>query len=135
MSVLDTHPVFCSVTPLYAQGIQTPQPALLGQVFTERIRGVLVVNLWQLHWTETQTDKGTPLAVLWNPLFCGATYDSFIVSGLEAWQQGQVRRWYAQKWLCEVLDSHRARARNAPHVAFGELAHSPLYYPDGVPEP
>ncbi len=114
--------MFSAVTPLYAQGLQKPQPTIVGQVFSERIRGALVLNLWPMHWSETQTDKGTPLAVLWNPEFCGATYDSFIVRGLEAWNHGKVRRWYAQKWLCEVLDSQRAKARMEVHRPVGEVA-------------
>lgn len=113
--------MFVSVTSLYVQGVQKPQPAQVGQAFSSRANGVLVLNLWPLHWSETQTDKGQPLAVLWNPEFCGATYDSFIVRGLEAWHQGQVRRWFAQKWLCEVLDSQRAKARADCSSPMGEI--------------
>ena len=125
-SLLYIYTVYAAIQLLYREGVQgKPAPPLIGQVVSDRHRGVPLLYVWPLDWTANASYQGEPLAVLWNPTLCGIGYDNIVFRGLEAVPKGVTRRWVAQKWLCDVLDAARARARLGPDLRYGEVRPAP----------
>jgi hypothetical protein len=120
---LYAYPVYSAVQLLYRDGVQIkPQnPPLVGQLITDKHKQVPRLTLWPLEWTEFGCQDLHPLAVLWHPVLVVVRNDSMALRGFEAISKGPVRRWAAQKWLCDVMDSQRAREFLRPDPRFGEL--------------
>jgi hypothetical protein len=113
-SVLYAFTVHASVHLLYRDGVKAPlREPLVGQIFSDWHKGVPILRLWPLNWTDS-TSPLQPLAVLWHPVCVAVTFDSFCFRGIEAVQQGRIRRWGSQKWLCDFLTPQLARARLEP---------------------
>ena len=113
MPRLYAYTVHAAIQLLYSDGIagRRSEP-LIGQLFLEQYKGVPLLRLWPLEWTDS-TSPLKPLAELWHPVLVAVQYDSICLRGLEACPRGPTRRWASQKWLCDVLDAQRAYARAA----------------------
>jgi len=104
--------VFVEVQLLYREGIASrAEPRVIGQIFSDRRQGVPVLFLRQLEWTQNQSTETEPLATLWHPALVVGGFDSMCFRGMESVPRRNERRWVSQKWLCDVLDYQRARAR------------------------
>jgi hypothetical protein len=77
--------------------------------------------LWPLEWTENAPEAHTPLATLWHPQLVRISHFVLLVRGFEGVPVGRSRRWYTQKWMCEVMEATRARQYLRPDPRFGEI--------------
>ena len=111
---LYAYTVYAAVQLLYRDGVYVRRSEpLIGQMFAERHKGVPLLRLWPLEWTDA-TSPLQPLAELWQPALVTVQQSSICFRGLEAIRRGPGRRWAAQKWLCDVMDAQLARARRDP---------------------
>jgi hypothetical protein len=110
----------------YAAGIAKPTamtgPPVFGQMVSEHVRGVLVVELWPVDFalnTRASTTH-TPLHTLWHPRVSAFLDAQFGVSGMERLPLGAGWRWVAQRWLCEprslasIQSELRSLAKSSP---------------------
>lgn len=78
-------------------------PASYGQLVSERVRGVLVLELWPTDFalnTRASTSQ-RPLHVLWHPRVSAFGETQFGIAGMEQVRARDASRWVAQRWLCE----------------------------------
>ena len=87
---------------------QTP---VVGQIFSDRLKDVPVLLLRPVEWVHHESTRTEALAILWHPVCVAVSDGTLCFRGVEATARGPSRRWASQKWLCEVLDAPRARAR------------------------
>jgi hypothetical protein len=91
----------------YEAGVAKPtamtEPAVFGQLVSERVKGVLVLELWPVDFpmnTRAITSQ-QPLHTLWHPRVSAFLEAQFGLSGMERLPVGKRWRWVAQRWLCE----------------------------------
>lgn len=94
--------MFVRVHLAYRQGVPLPstwsQPAHFGQLFAERVRGVLRLELWPLEFApNTKATTSVRPLCLWRPEVTAVGDFGLSFTGLE--KDGG--RWVAQRWLCE----------------------------------
>ncbi|MBG9390578.1 hypothetical protein [Caenimonas aquaedulcis] len=106
--------MFVEVRVLYREGIAVRDVRpVVGQIFSDRHKGVQVLYLRAVDWVHHESTPSEPLSILWHPVCVVVNYSSMCFRGVEAVQKGPARRWTTQKWLCDVLDAQRAKARLA----------------------
>jgi len=103
--------MYAAIELLYRDGVKVkPQwPPLVGQLASDRYKGAEVLYLWPMEWAEQAKEHYKPVAALWQPVFVRLGHSDLVIRGLEGVHRGPVRRWHVQKWICQVLDSQRAR--------------------------
>jgi hypothetical protein len=110
--------MFVLVRALYREGRLLPgePPAQAGQLFSSQEAGaLLVLDLWPLTWVQNAPDvSGEALGRLWQPVLSGVQYREFVLRGYEAVSQGRERRWFLQKWVCEVVSREQAMRLQPP---------------------
>ena len=98
------------------------EPAVFGQLVSEQVKGVLVLELWPVDFpmnTRARTSQ-LPLHTLWHPRVSAVLETQFGLSGMERLPLGKRWRWVAQRWLCEprtyqdVLNELRLREQLEP---------------------
>lgn len=115
--------VFVRVHFAYRQGVPLPTaysaPSSYGQLFTERVRGVLRLELWPLEFSpNTKATTSLQPRCLWRPELTVVGDFGIAFTGME--KDGA--RWVLQRWLCDpqgyadlVKDrDERQRVRLAP---------------------
>lgn len=114
---------------LYREGVKSPPewPPLVGQLWTDDYKGILVMRLWPLDWVANAQSSGRrPLASLWHPVLVRVGHDDLLLRGFEGVSAASgARRWYTQKWLCDVMAADRARNFLRPDPRFGALPEPP----------
>lgn len=103
--------MFAAVEKLYRDGEKHhPQwPPLVGQLMSSEAQGRRRLEVWPLTWVANVGRRYPPLAILWEPALVGIDHATILVRGLECFRRGEVKRWYAQVWRCEILDAHELR--------------------------
>lgn len=78
-------------------------PAVYGQLVSERVKGILLLELWPWDFPmNTRASTTTaPLQVLWKPEVSVVLELCVAFTGLERLRAGQRWRWLAQRWYCE----------------------------------
>jgi hypothetical protein len=112
-----------AVKLLYRDGVKIhPQwPPLLGQLQSGWHKTVPLLYLWPMEWVASADAGHRPLAVLWHPELVRVGHSELVLRGYEGIARGHTRRWCTQKWVCEVLDVHRARDYLGADRRFGEI--------------
>jgi hypothetical protein len=127
--------MYAAVRRLYKDGARAQQPYLVGQLASDEVRGVPVLRLWDLAWVRNVNEwHRPPIAELWRPAFAGIGQDHIWLSGLEAQGLPPKRRWFAQRWACEIISYQRARTYfDGPPI--GEVQPSPGIAPSPPSDP
>lgn len=119
--------VFLGYEAGVAKAAAAAGPAIFGQLVSERVKGVLVLELWPVDFplnTRASTSQ-RPLHTLWHPRVSAFSETQFGISGMERLPAGKAFRWVAQRWLCEpkvyqdVLNELRAAERLRPRELRG----------------
>lgn len=102
--------MYAAVWLLYRDGakIKPQHPPLVGQVISCRTRERAALYLWDVDWVHNTTHVREPLRILWNPSILRIGRADMLLAGLEA-TSGDRGRWFAQKWLCELLTADLAK--------------------------
>jgi hypothetical protein len=92
----------------YGAGVANPTAThgtpVSGQVVSEWVRGVLVLQLWPFDFplnTKASTNV-QPLHELWHPRVSTFLATQFGISGMERLSVCGRCQWVAQRWLCEA---------------------------------
>jgi hypothetical protein len=88
--------------PLPGNGAMRPR---FGQVHSERLRNIEVLQLWPLEFPmNTRASTTTrPLATLWRPTLVEVRAFEIAFAGLERVEIAGSRRWTIQRWLCDPM--------------------------------
>lgn len=109
--MLYIHTVLVKVYLGYEAGVAKPTAShgapVYGQLVSERVRGVLLLELWPVNFPLNTKASTTvqPLHALWHPRVSVFLPTQFGISGMERLPIGKQWRWVAQRWLCEATTS------------------------------
>lgn len=111
----------------YEGGVAKPSASsgtpVHGQLVSERVKGVLVLELWPFDFPLNTKASTTvkPLHSLWHPRVSVFLATQFGVSGMERVPAGRGWRWVAQRWLCQprsfqdIMNELHAAESGRPH--------------------
>lgn len=108
----------------YTDGVQNAladsSPPIYGNIFSARIQGLDVVNLWPHDFSMNAITKDSiPLHTLWKPTFSGFMDIQFGISGYECKSAGKGPRWLLQRWFVQPMalaDIERELSHRPKHV-------------------
>lgn len=107
-ALLYTHTVLAKVHLGYRDGVQLPSatsgPAIYGNVISDRVDGVDVLQLWPYDFPiSARSPESEPLATLWKPMVSGFLATEFGLTGYECRSAGSRPRWLLQRWFVQPM--------------------------------
>jgi hypothetical protein len=110
--------VFVKIHLGYRDGVALPSvhasPPMYGNIVSERVKGLQVLNLWPYDFPMNAKVEGSrPLAQLWRPHISGFMQAECGLSGLERNKRGQ---WLAQRWMVHPMSAQDIERELKPSV-------------------